>query len=195
VHLGGAQAYYKVTPDLTAMGKGMGNGMPISAIMGRADIMKMMEYIFYSGTFGGEALSLAASIAVIDKMKKDNVIDRLWDSGKKMEKIALEAIQANHLQDAIKISGLAPWKIVSFHDYEDVPKEAIKTRFLIETFRAGLLCAGSHNICYAHDDKDIQVVKAAYNTIMERIGQELKGGTLQANLDVPPIYPVFQVRS
>ena len=78
VHLGGAQAYYNVTPDLAAFGKGMGNGMPISAIVGRADIMSVMKDIFYSGTFGGETLSLAASIATINKMKSHNVIDHLW---------------------------------------------------------------------------------------------------------------------
>ena len=49
----------------------MGNGMPISAVVGPAVIMRMMEDIFYSGTFGGETLSLAAAIATIDKMERE----------------------------------------------------------------------------------------------------------------------------
>ena len=69
-HMGGAQALYGVTPDLAAFGKGMANGMPLSAVVGRADIMSLMKDIFYSGTFGGEALSLAAAKATIDKMKR-----------------------------------------------------------------------------------------------------------------------------
>ncbi|MBI3691727.1 MAG: aminotransferase class III-fold pyridoxal phosphate-dependent enzyme, partial [Mycolicibacterium aromaticivorans] len=52
-----------VVPDLVTMGKPMGNGMPIAAVLGRADIMRLMEDIFFSGTFGGEALSIAAAIA------------------------------------------------------------------------------------------------------------------------------------
>ena len=67
--IGGAQAHYGVTPDLACFGKAMGNGMPISAVVGRADIMRLMEDIFYSGTFGGETLSLAAAIATIDKIE------------------------------------------------------------------------------------------------------------------------------
>src|SRR5687767_16004001 len=67
-HLGGAQALFGVTPDLAAFGKSMGNGFPISAVVGRAQYMREMEEIFFSSTFGGDAVSLAASIATIRKM-------------------------------------------------------------------------------------------------------------------------------
>src|SRR5262249_58669420 len=77
VHLGGAQARYSVIPDLSAFGKSMGNGMPISAIVGRADLMAEMEHIFFSSTFGGEALSLAAALATVQKMRACNWIDAL----------------------------------------------------------------------------------------------------------------------
>ena len=56
--LGGAQASYGVTPDLACFGKAMGNGMPISAVVGRTEIMRLMEDIFFSGTMSGETLSL-----------------------------------------------------------------------------------------------------------------------------------------
>src|SRR5262249_46665839 len=62
-HIGGAQAHYGVMPDLACFGKGMANGMPISAVVGRRDVMRLMEDIFFSGTFSGECLSLAASLA------------------------------------------------------------------------------------------------------------------------------------
>jgi glutamate-1-semialdehyde 2,1-aminomutase/spore coat polysaccharide biosynthesis protein SpsF len=79
--LGGAQAYFGVTPDLACFGKAMANGMPISTVLGRADIMRKMEDVFYSGTFGGEALSLAAAIATIDKLEREDVIGGLWARG------------------------------------------------------------------------------------------------------------------
>ena len=79
--LGGAQARYGITPDLASFGKAMGNGMPISAVVGRADIMHLMEDVFFSGTFGGETLSLAAAIATIDKIEREGVIDHLWATG------------------------------------------------------------------------------------------------------------------
>ena len=54
---GGAQAWFGVTPDLASFGKGLANGYPVSAIAGRRDVMKLMEEVFFSFTFGGETLS------------------------------------------------------------------------------------------------------------------------------------------
>ena len=67
--IGGAQEYFKIVPDLTTIGKGMGNGMPISAIVGKEKYMNKMDKIF-SSTFSGESLSLKASICTIKKIKK-----------------------------------------------------------------------------------------------------------------------------
>ena len=195
VHLGGAQSYYNVTPDLAAFGKGMGNGMPISAVVGRADIMGLMNDIFYSGTFGGESLSLAASIAVIDKMKKQNVVDRIWDTGRQLSEAVESEVQSRDLSDFIKLSGLPPWKVLGFYDHPSASKESIKTCFMIEMLKNGVLIGGSHNICFAHTDDDIAQVLKAYNIALDRIATELDEGTLENNLEVPPIFPVFKVRT
>lgn len=53
---GGAQQLFGVTPDLATFGKGLANGYPVSAVAGRADVMQLMEEIFFSFTFGGETL-------------------------------------------------------------------------------------------------------------------------------------------
>ena len=65
---GGAQEYFGVTPDLAALGKGLANGFPLSAVVGRVELMRLMEDIFFSFTMGGETLSLAAAIATMDKV-------------------------------------------------------------------------------------------------------------------------------
>ena len=71
--LGGAQEAYGVTPDLSCFSKAMGNGMPISTVVGRAEIMSLFDHVFFSGTFGGETLSLAAACATIDKIERCQV--------------------------------------------------------------------------------------------------------------------------
>ncbi len=58
---GGAQQEFGVTPDLATFGKGIANGYPLSALVGKSEYMKVVEDIFFSGTFGGETLSLAAA--------------------------------------------------------------------------------------------------------------------------------------
>ena len=64
--IGGAQKLFNVIPDMATFGKGMANGYPLSAVMGTNDIMQKVEEIFFSGTFGGETLSLAAANAAVN---------------------------------------------------------------------------------------------------------------------------------
>jgi len=77
--LGGAQAYYGVVPDLACVGKAMGNGYPIAAVVGRRHIMELFDEIFFSFTFGGETLSLAAAKATLEELREKNVIAHLWE--------------------------------------------------------------------------------------------------------------------
>ena len=65
VSYGGAQELFGVTPDLATFGKGLANGYPLSALVGKEEYMVVMKDIFFSGTFGGETLSLAAAKARI----------------------------------------------------------------------------------------------------------------------------------
>jgi glutamate-1-semialdehyde 2,1-aminomutase len=104
-------------------------------------------------------------------------------------------VEKHGLKDYINLSGVAPWTILTFKDHPAATKEVIKTAFMVQMFKAGVLIAGSHNICYSHSDMDVAHVRNAYNSVLERIHSELSAGTLGVNLEVPPIYPVFQVRS
>ncbi len=63
--LGGAQKRFGVTPDMACFGKAMGNGFPISSIVGKAEVMRVFEDIFFSFTFGGEVASMAAAMKVL----------------------------------------------------------------------------------------------------------------------------------
>ncbi len=192
--LGGAQALFGITPDLASFGKAMANGMPISAVTGRADVMSEMEEIFFSSTFGGESLSLAAAIAVIDKMRREPVIETLWRRGAALAQ-GTEALIARHgLDNVIALTGKAPWKLLSVHDHPAARKEAIRTLLLARLIDRGVLISASHNIAYAHDEIDMEIVLAAYDTALGDVRQALDGGRLEAELPCPVIEPVFRVR-
>jgi glutamate-1-semialdehyde 2,1-aminomutase/spore coat polysaccharide biosynthesis protein SpsF len=193
--IGGAQARYGVTPDLACFGKAMGNGMPISAVVGAADIMRLMEDIFYSGTFGGETLSLAAAIATIDKIEKEKVTDQLWSAGEDLMKPALARIAKAGLSDAIGLVGAAPWAILTFKDHAGASKEAIKTLFLREMIAAGVLINASHNVCYAHSPADVGRVLAAYDHALAALKEALDCGDIDRRLGNQVIQPVFSVRA
>src|SRR5262249_42333624 len=81
--LGGAQEAYAVVPDLATFSKAMANGMPISVVCGRADVMRLCEKdVFFFTTFGGEALSLAAAKATIHELRDKRVPQHLAKMGK-----------------------------------------------------------------------------------------------------------------
>ena len=191
---GGAQELFGVTPDLAAFGKAMGNGMPISAIVGRADVMALMEEVFFSGTFGGEALSLAASIAVVDKIQREPVVETLWKTGSKLEEGVNQRLADRGLAEVVKLVGKPCWKLIQFQDHANASKEAIKTLFLREMLSKGVLLNPSHNICFAHTDADVNHVLQAYEHSLNVIAEELEHPGLEDRLGIPVIRPVFAVR-
>ncbi len=192
--VGGAQDYFGVTPDLAAFGKAMGNGMPISAIMGRADLMGEMEEIFYSATFGGETLSIAAAIAVIEKILAEPVIEHLWETGETLAAGLRGRIAAAGLDDVLEVRGAPPWSIIAINDHPGAREAATRTYLIREMLRHGVLTLGTHNVCYAHDQADVAKVLAAYDGVLPALAAALATGNLEADLPCPVIEPIFKVR-
>jgi glutamate-1-semialdehyde 2,1-aminomutase len=192
---GGAQEKFGVTPDLAAFGKAMGNGMPISAILGRGDIMAEMEQVFMSSTFGGEALSLAASIAVIKKMLREPVVEKLYETGTKLSDGALNFISKHGLDEVISIDGNETWKLLAFQDHPHATKWAIRSFFQVSMMELGVLMTGSHNVIYSHTDDDIAKVLAAYNQTLSELKETLKKPDLDNRLGYDVVQPVFAVRN
>ena len=80
VHLGGAQARYGITPDLTVLGKVIGGGLPVGAYGGRRDIMKLVAPsgpMYQAGTLSGNPLAMTAGIATLTELTRPGAWDTL----------------------------------------------------------------------------------------------------------------------
>src|SRR5213596_3066254 len=81
VAFGGAQHTYRVTPDLTCLGKIIGGGLPCGAFLGRSDIFDLADptkgEFFHSSTFAGYPMAMAAGMATLDELEKPGVFDAL----------------------------------------------------------------------------------------------------------------------
>lgn len=191
---GGAQEYFGVTPDLACFGKGLGNGFPISAVTGRADIMMLMEEVFFSFTFGGETLSLAAAKATLDVLATEPVTRHLADRGQEILDGLAALIDAEQIGDVFGTCGHPSWNFLTITGTEAVPMMTIKTYVMQELHQAGFLSVGSHNVTYAHTSEDTAALCGAYARILPVAAKAARNGTLTDLLKVEPLVPLFRVR-
>lgn len=86
---GGAQEFYGVTPDLCTVGKIMGGGYPLAAVLGRADILSVFDrgasdsdtYVNQIGTLNGNPIACAAGLATLDVMREEGTYEKIYSAG------------------------------------------------------------------------------------------------------------------
>ena len=192
--IGGAQELFGVTPDLATFGKGLANGMPLSTVLGRRDIMLKMEDIFFSGTFSGETLSLAAAKVVLKKIKNDNIVERLAEIGQLIIDSVGDLIVQSKVDDFIQIKGHPSWSHLIIKDTKNYTSWEIKTLLFQEMFKRGVLSIGSHNISYSHSEEDVSSLLNAYKEVFYIIYLAVHKGKMSKLLEVEPLRPLFKVR-
>jgi len=151
--LGGAQRLFGVTPDLACFGKAMGNGLPISAICGKRELMQELNHAFFSMTFGGECLSLAASAATIRELKTLDY-GHIWGLGNSLDKGVKDAA-ARHGLD-VNFAGSAPRHNLTFKETHSDPG-GMKDLFYQEMVKRGILFPNVIYINFAHSQADIDM--------------------------------------
>lgn len=188
--LGGAQEHYGVEADLVAFGKALGNGMPISALAGPAALMDRLEDVFFSGTHGGETLSLAAAGAVLDRLDTD-FYEALYATGERLRVGIQQGIEAARVADWVTVSGAAPRTVVTIREPDAAAGLPAKTLVQQELLKRGVLFNGSNFICAAHSDEDLALTIDAYGDAFQRLAEGLEGD-LTALLEGPPLQPAFR---
>lgn len=191
IAIGGMQEYSHVTPDLSTFGKGLANGMPLSVLAGKREIMKCFDTVFFSYTFGGEALSLAAAKAVIREYRTKDVIGHLWHIGKRLKDGYNELVTQYGIEKRTRCMGLAPMSGPMFLDAEGKADYALKTLFEQETIKNGILFRDRHNLCFSHKDKEVDLTLKKYKTILGTLKQAIESGQVQSYLQCPPIVKIF----
>lgn len=191
VALGGAQEYFGVKADLATFSKAVANGMPISMLVGKKEIMDVFEKdVFFYTTFGGEALSLAAAKATINFMKKHNVQERLAETGKKLID-GYNAIAEKLEMPYTKCSGYPCRSIVTFDQSAGNPLE-VKSLVQQEMIKRGILWGGFHNVAYSHSDEDVAYILKVYEEVLPILKKAVDEGNVKGYLKGEPVEPVFR---
>lgn len=144
-----AQAYWKVTPDLTCLGKAMANGIPMACVGGKREIMDVLKKgCFVSSTFGGDLIGISAAIATIKKLKHSALINTIWIMGDKLKTAFNQAAQSI-MQHEVKCIGLAPRTHFLF------PTAAHKSLFWTYCLQKGIFFGHAQFISASHSLIDI----------------------------------------
>ena len=191
--LSGAQGYFKVVPDMATFGKAMGNGMPISVIAGRRDVLSLIEEgAFISTTFGGECLSIAAALRTIEILEGADPFTRFTALGTRLMKGMSGIISDLELAGKVELIGMPYHFAVKFTDSGKLESVDLLSVFQQEAIRNGILTLGVHNFCLAHTESDIDTTIDAYRSAFELVKEALEHDSLSGILRGGKISPIFK---
>lgn len=196
--LGGAQKSYGVNPDLCTFGKAMANGYALACVAGKREIMELgsiekkdQERVFLlSTTHGAEMGSLAAFVATVDYMKKNNVVKHLWTYGSKLMQIISTKAQEHKISHSFKVGGIACSPFFTTLDDAGMNSLELRTLFSQEMIRNGVLMPWIA-LAYRHSDEEMNKTEAALDASFEVYARALKDGVAKY-LQGPSIKPVFR---
>ena len=182
LNTGGAHKVLKIDPDMVIYGKTIANGIPMSAIIGKKDIMNFALKTFVSSVFWTEKVGPASALAFIKKHKRLKIGNKLTQVGKRVKKIWASAAKANNLEiEIFGIDPLASFKIKS----KNWP--AVLTYFIQEMLKLKILTTDKCYANYKHDDKALKIYEKACFKVFKKISKIINNrGEILDELEGPP---------
>ena len=190
VDIGGAQKKYNVIPDLTTLGKAMANGMPLSALVGKRKFMKLNEEIFFSGTFSGEALSLAASLATIKKLKNENITEQLLEHGFKLKNDLNNEISSLNLDDVLEFQG-PDWRPFLKVTKKEYINKNLMQKIRNEFINEGILFGTALNLSLPHIKQNIyELTLKKTSNVLKQVKKSINANNFGSSSKIKKIFNV-----
>lgn len=191
--LGGAQKYFNVTPDMASFGKAMGNGMAISALVGRRDVLKFIEQgAFVSTTFGGETLAIAAALKTIEVLENEDPFNRFTILGTQLMGGMKKIVKRIEIFDYIKFVGMPYHFALRFKETKKMSSFDLLSVFQQEAIHWGVLMSGVHNFCLTHSSDDIEATLEAYAKAFQSVKEAIDAGSVKGILRGGKFSPIFK---
>lgn len=198
--LGGAQEFYGVTPDISTFGKAMANGFSLACVGGKKEIMELgsiefkgRERVFLlSTTHGAEMASLGAFVKTIQFLKEKKVINKNWETGKKIISNFNSISKSSGLEDYVFASGFGCSPVFNTLDAQHNISASFRTLLLESMINCGVMLPnGWFSFCYRHSDKEISKFSRALEKCLFIYKKAIKNGVKQY-LKGDVVKPVFR---
>jgi glutamate-1-semialdehyde 2,1-aminomutase len=183
--LAGAQKYFGIKGDLTCFGKGMANGLPLSAITGPSEFMKTFDDLWVSSTNNSETLSLAGTKAVITEMKEKNTISHCWKIGKILFDGWNKIAEKNNIN--AKMTGYPirmDLKCLDNSNTDSLPMKSLISQEMVKQ-NVFMSILGASYICYSHSEQDIQKTLESFENVCNFINNKIQNNDYEKYLDGP----------
>lgn len=165
VAMGGAQALYGVTPDLTALGKAMANGYAIAALVGRRDVMSSARSTFISSTYFPNGLEMAAALATLEVLEREHALHAIERRGEELGRELAAIIDEESLP--VTLSPYAQMPFLYFDPGLEDGQGERRDRFYQSLAQNGVFAHPRHHgfLCWRHGPEDcahlLDAVRAA----------------------------------
>jgi len=164
--LGGLHLKYKIYPDIAIYGKALGNGYPITSIIGKKNIMKKANDSFISSTFWSERIGFVAALETLKEMKRLKSWKIITNKGKRIKNEWIKIAKKNNLKIKITgISSLISFTIISknFNYYRKIISE--------EMLENNILASNTIYLSVAHKDTYIKRYLYLLDKIFYKLGK------------------------
>jgi glutamate-1-semialdehyde aminotransferase/predicted aldo/keto reductase-like oxidoreductase len=183
--LGGVQGETGVIPDLTCLGKALAAGMPLSALVGRRDVIAPnLSKACYFPTFRGEVYSLAAARKAIEIYRSEDVAGYIGKFGSRL------IAEVNRVSEELGVSGemkgLPIRMIYCFDEADPARRRAMRTLLQQELLQRGVLTfMGFMLPSFAHGESELDLVVTAYQGALRRVRDVAATGRFASALEIP----------
>lgn len=188
INTGGIHLTLGVEPDVAVFAKALGNGYPITAVIGRESVMAFAQETFISSTAWTERVGPAAALATLKKHHEKDVGSHLVRIGQRVMNGWRAAADGAGLK--VEIYGIPPIGHISFKSSN--PPTAIRSLFTQLMLDRGYLAKDAFYAMYAHTDADVDGYIAACSDVFDIIASALKGGRVDEMLRGPVGHSGFQ---
>ncbi len=190
--LAGGQGYFGVVPDMAAFGKAMGNGMAISALVGRGDILTLIEKgAFVSTTFGGETLAIAAALKTIEILENESPFEKFTSLGTILLKEMKRIVSNLDLKNHVELIGPPYHFAIKFKDAGELTTFDLLSVFQQEAIGQGVLMFPAHNFTLAHTEEDIRTTLEAYTRAFKLVKHAIEINSVDGILKGGKFSPIF----
>lgn len=184
---GGAHLLFGLKPDIAVFAKGISNGFPMAAIIGKRDVMEVAQDTFISSTYWTDRIGPTAALVTINKIKDNNVTEHLIRAGKKVKD--LWGNMASKYDIEIEISGLDPLGHFEFK-YEN--PLVLKTLFTQSMLEKGFLATNAFYASYAHTDDYLEQYSETVDETFYLISKAIGEGNPEKYLNGPVCHSGFK---